>query len=99
YVTYQTAFVDYAGKPQYRADIYGLDKQTTAVLHGNHRIADVPMARNYSSGSKQVMAAGAGAHSREARNTRDRDTRDRDARSSYAAQETTGWNANPGYVQ
>jgi murein L,D-transpeptidase YcbB/YkuD len=57
YVTYQTAFVDDTGKPQFRADLYGLDKDVNAVLHGDRRIADVPMARNYSSSSKPVMAS------------------------------------------
>ena len=28
YITYQTAFADDAGKPQTRADIYGLDRDT-----------------------------------------------------------------------
>jgi murein L,D-transpeptidase YcbB/YkuD len=56
YVTYQTAFVDDGGQLQTRADIYGLDKEIASVLHGERRIADVPVARNYSSGSKPVMA-------------------------------------------
>jgi murein L,D-transpeptidase YcbB/YkuD len=57
YVTYQTAFVDDAGKAQYRADIYGLDRETVAVLHGDKRLADVPMPRNYNSSSKPVVAS------------------------------------------
>jgi murein L,D-transpeptidase YcbB/YkuD len=60
YVTYQTAFVDDAGKPQARADIYGLDKDITSILHGDRRVADIPIARNYSSGSKPVMASATG---------------------------------------
>ena len=32
YITYQTAFVDDAGKPQVRADIYGLDRDTLNIL-------------------------------------------------------------------
>jgi murein L,D-transpeptidase YcbB/YkuD len=65
YITYQTAFVDDTGKPQTRPDIYGLDKETLAVLHGDPRIADVPVPRNYSSGSKPVMASAVGrGHSR-----------------------------------
>jgi hypothetical protein len=60
YVTYQTAFADDAGKPQFRADIYGLDKDANALLHGDRRIADMPMARNYNAGSKPVVASSAG---------------------------------------
>ena len=56
YITYQTAFVDDGGQLQTRADIYGLDKEIASVLHDERRIADVPVARNYSSGSKPVMA-------------------------------------------
>ena len=55
YVTYQTAFVDQSGKLQTRADIYGLDKDVLAQLKGDSKVADVPIARNYSSGSKPVM--------------------------------------------
>jgi murein L,D-transpeptidase YcbB/YkuD len=66
YVTYQTAFVDDGGKPQYRADVYGLDRETSAVLQGDRRLADVPMPRNYSSGSQPVTAsARGGGRSRE----------------------------------
>jgi hypothetical protein len=57
YITYQTAFVDDAGKAQSRADIYGLDKDITNILHGERRIADIPVPRNYSSSSKPVMAS------------------------------------------
>ena len=56
YITYQTAFVDEAGKLQTRADIYGIDKDMADLLRDDRRIADVPVARNYSSGSKPVMA-------------------------------------------
>jgi murein L,D-transpeptidase YcbB/YkuD len=59
YITYQTAFVDDAGKAQSRADIYGLDKDVLAVLHGDRRVADVPIKRNYSSSSTPVMASSA----------------------------------------
>jgi len=57
YLSYQTAFVDDSGKPQYRADIYGLDKDTTNILRGDRRVADIPIRRNYSSSSKPVMAS------------------------------------------
>ncbi len=61
YITYQTAFVDEAGKAQSRADIYGLDKDVLAVLHGDRRVADVPIKRNYSSSSKPVMSSAVAA--------------------------------------
>ena len=57
YITYQTAFVDDSGKPQTRADIYGLDRDINNLLHGERRNADVPIARNYNSGSKPVMSS------------------------------------------
>jgi murein L,D-transpeptidase YcbB/YkuD len=59
YLSYQTAFVDDAGKVQYRADIYGLDKTITNILRGDRRVADIPMRRSYSSSSKPVMASSA----------------------------------------
>jgi hypothetical protein len=57
YITYQTAFMDDAGKTQHRADIYGLDKDITNILDGDRRVADIPVPRNYSSSSKPVMAS------------------------------------------
>ena len=59
YVTYQTAFVDDAGKLQARADIYGLDRDLLNILHGDRRTSDTPIARNYNSSSKPVMSAAA----------------------------------------
>jgi L,D-transpeptidase YcbB len=56
YITYQTAFVDDAGQLQTRPDIYGLDKDITNLLKGDSQVADIPISRNYSSGSKPVMA-------------------------------------------
>ena len=53
YITYQTAFVDDAGQLQTRADIYGLDKEIANLLHDDRRIADVPVARNYSSAASR----------------------------------------------
>ncbi len=58
YITYQTVFTDDAGHKQVRADLYGLDKDIKNVLHGERRMADVPVARNYSSGSKPAASAG-----------------------------------------
>jgi murein L,D-transpeptidase YcbB/YkuD len=45
HITYQTAFVDDAGKLQIRDDLYGRDAALTAVLKGDRRVADVPMER------------------------------------------------------
>jgi murein L,D-transpeptidase YcbB/YkuD len=56
YITYQTAFIDDAGKLQTRPDVYGLDKAITNLLKSNRQLADIPISRNYSSGSKPVMA-------------------------------------------
>ena len=47
------------GKPQARADIYGLDRELLHILHGDRRISDTPIARNYNSSSKPVAAAAA----------------------------------------
>ncbi len=42
YLTYQTVFVDDAGKLQTRDDIYGIDARIRSILHGDERrIADV----------------------------------------------------------
>ena len=48
YITYQTAFVDDAGRLQARADLYGHDKEITRILHGERRVADIPIRRSYS---------------------------------------------------
>jgi murein L,D-transpeptidase YcbB/YkuD len=46
HITYQTAFVDEAGKLQFREDIYGLDAKLQAALKGSERaVADVVMER------------------------------------------------------
>jgi hypothetical protein len=63
YITYQTAFVDDAGQLQVRADLYGHDKETTRILHGERRVADVPVRRSYSnSGSGPASARPARRH-------------------------------------
>jgi L,D-transpeptidase YcbB len=54
YITYQTVFTDDAGHKQVRADVYGLDKDIKTILNGERRMADVPVARNYSSSGKPV---------------------------------------------
>ena len=58
-LTYQTAFVDDAGKAQARTDIYGLDRDTLNILRGDRRSSDTPIARNYNSSSKPVTSAAA----------------------------------------
>jgi hypothetical protein len=46
HLTYQTAFVDDAGKLQIREDIYGRDARTLAALKGDQRkVADLPVER------------------------------------------------------
>ena len=46
HITYQTAFVDDAGKLQIRDDIYGRDARVLAALKGDERrMADVPVER------------------------------------------------------
>jgi murein L,D-transpeptidase YcbB/YkuD len=46
HITYQTAFVDDAGRLQFRDDVYGLDKATLAQLRGPERaVADVAIER------------------------------------------------------
>jgi len=46
HITYQTAFVDDAGKLQFRDDVYGLDKLTLAPMRGSERaVADVSIER------------------------------------------------------
>jgi len=57
HLSYQTAFVDASGKLQTRRDIYGLDAAITRILKTERAQADVPVARNYNSSSKPVMAA------------------------------------------
>ena len=56
YITYQTAFVDDAGKLQTRADVYGHDKAIARLLKDERQVADVPIKRDYTSSSKPVMA-------------------------------------------
>ena len=45
YLTYQTVFFDEAGQVQTRPDIYGLDKNVTALLKGEPAVADMPVTR------------------------------------------------------
>jgi murein L,D-transpeptidase YcbB/YkuD len=46
HITYQTAFVDEAGKLQLRDDVYGLDAKLLSILRGSERaVADVAVDR------------------------------------------------------
>ena len=56
HLTYQTAFVDDAGRLQTRPDIYGHDRDILNLLRNDRRNADTPIARNYHSSSKPVVA-------------------------------------------
>jgi L,D-transpeptidase YcbB len=41
HLTYQTAYVDDAGKLVIREDVYGLDAKLQAALRGDHRVAEI----------------------------------------------------------
>jgi murein L,D-transpeptidase YcbB/YkuD len=57
YITYQTAFVDDAGKLQLRDDVYGRDSETLANLKGEARKnADIPVERANPTNAKPVVA-------------------------------------------
>ena len=56
-LTYQTAFVDDAGKLEIRDDIYGRDRALLAVLKGTDRkIADVPVEHRIDMSHREVLA-------------------------------------------
>ncbi|MDO9062068.1 MAG: L,D-transpeptidase family protein, partial [Bradyrhizobium sp.] len=56
HLTYQTAYVDDAGRLQLRHDVYGRDARTLALLNDKERPdADIPMARRESS-TRPVVA-------------------------------------------
>jgi murein L,D-transpeptidase YcbB/YkuD len=56
-LTYQTAFVDDAGKLEFRDDIYGRDKALLALLKGDERkVADTPIEHKEDITHRQVMA-------------------------------------------
>ena len=62
HLTYQTAFVDDAGKLEFREDIYGRDKALLAWLNGGERkVADIPIERKVES-----HAPGGPGHARSA---------------------------------
>ena len=55
HLTYQTAFVDEAGKLQLRDDVYGRDAKMFAILKSNERkVADIAVERAKDSSSKPV---------------------------------------------
>jgi murein L,D-transpeptidase YcbB/YkuD len=55
HLTYQTAFVDDAGKLQLREDVYGRDARMIAILKGSERkIADIAVERAPNTSSKPV---------------------------------------------
>jgi L,D-transpeptidase YcbB len=55
HLTYQTAFVDDAGKLQLREDVYGRDAKMIAIFKGSERkVADIAVERAPNSSSKPV---------------------------------------------
>jgi L,D-transpeptidase YcbB len=55
HLTYQTAFVDDAGKLQLRDDVYGRDARMIAILKGSERkVADIAVERAPNTSSKPV---------------------------------------------
>ncbi len=55
HLTYQTAFVDDAGKFQFRDDVYGRDARMIAILKGSERkVADIAVERAPNTSSKPV---------------------------------------------
>jgi murein L,D-transpeptidase YcbB/YkuD len=56
-LTYQTAFVDDAGKLEIRDDIYGRDRTLIAILKGTDRkIADIPVEHKIDISHREVLA-------------------------------------------
>ena len=56
-LTYQTAFVDDAGKLEFRDDLYGRDRALLAILHGDERrVADIPVEHKEDISHREVMA-------------------------------------------
>jgi len=58
-ITYQTAFVDSAGKLEFRDDIYGRDRQLLAILHNpaEFRVADIPVEHSIASSHREILNA------------------------------------------
>jgi murein L,D-transpeptidase YcbB/YkuD len=56
-LTYQTAFVDDAGKLELREDVYGRDRALLAILKGTDRkVADIPVEHKIDASHREVMA-------------------------------------------
>jgi murein L,D-transpeptidase YcbB/YkuD len=56
-LTYQTAFVDDAGKLEFRDDVYGRDRALLAILNGSDRkVADIPIEHKEDMSHREVMA-------------------------------------------
>ena len=56
-LTYQTAFVDDAGKLELREDVYGRDRALLAILKGSDRkVADIPVEHKIDISHREVMA-------------------------------------------
>jgi L,D-transpeptidase YcbB len=62
-ITYQTAFVDDAGKLVFRDDLYGRDRELLAILHNpaEMRVADIPVERQISASHREILSAADGA--------------------------------------
>jgi len=55
HLTYQTAFVDQAGKLQFRDDVYGRDAKMLDILRGSERkVAEIPIERRPDASSKPI---------------------------------------------
>lgn len=55
-LTYQTAFVDRAGKLEFRDDVYGRDKTLLAILKGDRKDADIPIEHKEDISHREVLA-------------------------------------------
>ena len=84
HITYQTAFVDEAGKLQFRDDVYGLDAKLISILKGSEReVADVAIERPADPNFKPT--AGARPEAPECRRRRRRRASVRACLSSFSA--------------
>jgi murein L,D-transpeptidase YcbB/YkuD len=95
YITYQTAFVDAAGKLQTRADVYGHDKAMARLLNDERQVADIPIKRDYTSGSKPVIARLPGGPG--SRHAGTRQAFDREVRSAWGMDRSYSWNGFQGW--
>ena len=55
-LTYQTAFVDDAGKLEFRDDLYGRDKALLAILKGDRKDADIPVEHKEDVTNRELLA-------------------------------------------